>query len=86
MSPNTIKIYEEILALTEEERAELTARLQEDEGDSVNDWASDEVAAAWDEEIHRRVEACDRGEIELIPWEEVERRMNEKYGFLLDKP
>jgi Putative addiction module component len=33
------------------------------------------VAEAWQREIARRLRQIDSGEVDLIPWEEVERRL-----------
>jgi len=47
--------------------------LQEDE-DSSSDSEND-VTDAWRREISRRLRQIDSGEVELIPWEQVERRL-----------
>jgi len=44
--------------------------------ESLDPHTDDDVAAAWEAEIARRVSEIDNGEITLIPWEEVRRRMN----------
>jgi hypothetical protein len=78
MSPTADKIYEQILALPDEERAELTARLLEDTGQLPHEWASAEVEAAWDDEIRRRVAAASRGEIPTLSQEDVDVRLKAK--------
>ena len=35
----------------------------------------EEVEAAWDEEIERRVQQIDSGEVKTIPWEEVRAKV-----------
>jgi len=44
----------------------------------------EEIEAAWDEEIERRVGQIDRGEVMTIPWEEVRAkahsRLHERQG------
>lgn len=82
MSPTADKIYEQIMSLSDEERAELTTRLLEATGELPHEWASAEVEAAWDDEIHRRVTAAGRGEIPTLSQEEVDIRLKAKYGFL----
>ncbi|MEZ0273620.1 MAG: addiction module protein [Roseimicrobium sp.] len=39
------------------------------------------VDAAWDAEILRRLEDIKLGRAELVPWEQVVRRINERYGW-----
>ena len=34
-----------------------------------------DVAEAWQQEIARRLQQIDSGEVDLIPWEEAERRL-----------
>jgi putative addiction module component (TIGR02574 family) len=80
MSRNAEQVLEAAMALSEPERAELAARLQE----SVEGWATPEIAAAWRAEIAERMRAADAGEIELIPSEEVHARLKAKYGFFGD--
>ena len=65
-------VYRDALALSEEEREELIRLLtmQADIG-----WESPEIEKAWREECDRRVKAMDRGDMELIPAEEVFRRI-----------
>jgi hypothetical protein len=43
-----------------------------------NGWASPEIEQAWMDECDRRVKAMDRGEMEMIPAEEVYRRIRER--------
>jgi len=71
------KVLEAALALSKEERAEVAARLEE----TLGGFATPEIAAAWEQEIAERIRAIDAGEVELIPAEEVHRRLQEKYGF-----
>jgi putative addiction module component (TIGR02574 family) len=35
----------------------------------------EDVEAAWDEEVERRVRQIDSGEVKTIPWEEVRARV-----------
>ena len=45
------------------------------EEDSISSPFEDDVADAWHREIARRLQQIDSGEVDLIPWEEVERRL-----------
>ena len=69
------KVYREALALSEAEREELV-RLLTVQNDGM--WASPEIEQAWMDECDRRVKAMDRGEMEIIPAEEVYRRIRER--------
>lgn len=72
MSLTAEQIKVEAMKLPPEERADLADWL----------WISvtprDEVKAAWDVEIARRIAEIDAGTAELIPGEEVFARMEEK--------
>ena len=65
MSLTYEQITAEAMRLSAEERADLADKL----------WLSvdtpEEVAAAWDAEIERRVAQIDSGEVETIPFEQV---------------
>lgn len=62
------------MKLTPSERADLADKLWL----SVN--SREEVDAAWDAEIARRIEQIDSGEVECVPWETVMAEMRAKYG------
>ena len=62
------------MKLTPSERADLADKLWL----SVN--SREEVDAAWDAEIARRIEQIDSGEVESIPWETVMAELRAKYG------
>ena len=59
------------LGLPETDRAELAASLIE----SLDTTVDENRDAAWSVEIKRRLESIDRGEVELVPWEDVMREM-----------
>lgn len=44
--------------------------------DALTSAAERDVAAAWDEEIARRIDDLDRGIAEPVPWAEVQRRLH----------
>ena len=81
MSQTAIQLCKAVLALPRNERATLAAILS-DSLDEDDDPA--EVAAAWKAEIKRRVEAADRGEGHWLTEEEVNQRLEAKYGPLQD--
>jgi putative addiction module component (TIGR02574 family) len=59
------------LALPPEARAAIAGSLLE----SLNAPADEGVEAAWSEEIERRIEEIDSGKVQMIPYEEVRRRL-----------
>jgi putative addiction module component (TIGR02574 family) len=66
------KIFEQALALSEDERAALIEALSE----SLQG-AEEDLSVEWKTEIARRIEAVERGESRLIPADEVEARLRE---------
>lgn len=68
MSRDTERLLAEALALPPAERANLAARLlaslEPTEG------TPEEIEAAWDEEIERRLASMEAGE-KMVPWDEV---------------
>ncbi len=72
MSPEVSELLKKAMALPPKARAELAGSLLE----SLDDEPADEgVEAAWSEEIKRRIEEIDSGKVEMIPYEEVRRRL-----------
>ncbi len=76
MSPTANQLLETFLTLPRNERAELAALLW----DAVDEPSDEGLADTWEAEINRRIESTDRGEVTLIPHEEVKRRLGPKYG------
>ena len=76
MTTNAKELYEEALALDEEARTELV-RLLAPEGDG---WATPEIEKAWMEEIERREKEYADGKMELIPAEDVFRKLRKIVG------
>jgi putative addiction module component (TIGR02574 family) len=68
------------MSLPQSDRAEVANLLWE----SVEEFASPEIAAAWEEEIAQRIKDLESGEIESIPAEEVFQKLREKYGVFTD--
>ncbi|MEI8372981.1 MAG: addiction module protein [Planctomycetota bacterium] len=67
MTTQSQEVLQSALALPEAERAEIAASLIR----SLDPETDEDVDAAWAGEIQRRVEAIDRGEVRLIPWDDV---------------
>jgi len=80
MSPIATEVLQAAMGLPQSERAEVANCLWE----SVEGFASPEIAAAWEAEIAERVRASDAGEIKSIPAEEVHARLKAKHGFFGD--
>lgn len=70
MSSRLLRILEEALRLSDDERAELAARLLDSLGESP-----DEVERAWLAEAQRRFAEIERGEVQTLPWAEVHKRV-----------
>ena len=42
---------------------------------SLDEAADTDVEQAWQEDVQRRLQQVERGEVKTIPWEEVQRRL-----------
>ena len=65
------EIIRDAAALPESDRATLAGVLIE----SLDGEPDDGVETAWATEIQRRASEIDRGEVELIPWEQVRKEL-----------
>jgi putative addiction module component (TIGR02574 family) len=74
MSSEAKDILRTALNLEPNERAELAASLIA----SLDPKKDEDVEGAWAEEIKRRIEQIDKGEVRLIPSDEVMRAMRER--------
>ena len=74
MTKGAEKILAEALTLDTRERADLAAKLLA----SLDGEPDDEVEAAWAAEVERRIQDIDAGRAELVPWEDVERRIEKE--------
>jgi putative addiction module component (TIGR02574 family) len=73
--PTPIEIVEaQAMKLSAEERADLADRLW------LSVHSKEEVEAAWDAEIARRIQQIDAGEEELVPWDVVIAGLQAKLG------
>lgn len=70
MSEEATALLKKALTLPVRERADLASSLI----DSLDTTCDENVEAAWQEEIARRVESLRSGEARTIPWEEVQRK------------
>jgi putative addiction module component (TIGR02574 family) len=74
------QLERQLLELPANERARIARRLIEsldDPADKVDEGA---VETAWKVEIERRIEQMDRGEVEMIPAEEVFAKIRERFS------
>jgi len=71
-------LKQEAAKLSKAERAELALALIESLDSVTED--EDDVERAWQIEIERRVGEIDRGEVELIPGDEVFARVRQQLG------
>ncbi len=67
-------LLEEALKLDVSERADLAAELLA----SLDGEPDDQVEAAWAAEIQRRIDRIEAGTEKLLPWEDVERRIDKE--------
>jgi len=74
MSTLANDILRTALSLGPNERAEIAASLIA----SLDPPAGEDIDAAWAEEIKRRIESIDNGDVQLIPSDEVLRAMRER--------
>jgi putative addiction module component (TIGR02574 family) len=72
MSLEATELLKKALSLPVEERADLAGSLIE----SLDNSEDDSVAAAWDEEIARRMAELDSGKVKPVPLEEARRRLS----------
>ena len=71
MTRNAKKVLNDALALPPDERADVAVSLLE----SLDEEEDEAVEQAWSEEIHRRIQEVESGEVQTIPWSEARRRL-----------
>ncbi len=69
------RVFEEALSLPSDARASLVEKLLT----SLNLPTQAEIDRLWAEEAERRLSQIDRGEVELVPGDEVFARIRRKY-------
>jgi putative addiction module component (TIGR02574 family) len=65
------KILADALTLDTRERADVAAKLIA----SLDGEPDEDVEAAWAAEVARRIDDIEAGRVKLVPWEDVERRV-----------
>jgi putative addiction module component (TIGR02574 family) len=70
LSREVSKILDQALALSVEEQEALAETLISNLSGKVDE----QVLAAWDDEVKKRIADLDSGKAKTIPWEEVRRR------------
>jgi putative addiction module component (TIGR02574 family) len=71
MAKDAAELLRDALALSPEGRAALADSLLE----SLDDAIDDDAEEAWRLEIQRRLAEIESGSVDMIPWEEAERRL-----------
>ena len=71
MTQKSQVVLAEALKLPSNERAEVAEQLIA----SLDEAPDTGVEQAWQEEVQRRLGQIERGEVNTIPWEEVQRRL-----------
>jgi putative addiction module component (TIGR02574 family) len=74
MTQETAELLKRALSLPVSERADLAGSLIE----SLEETQDESVAAAWDEEVARRMADIDSGKAKMIPWEEVREKLSSR--------
>jgi len=74
MSTEFHDVLQSALALSEADRAEIAASLIH----SLDTETDEHADSAWAAEIQRRIESIDKGEVKLIPWDNVMRDMRDR--------
>lgn len=74
------QLERQLLELPADERARIARRLIESLDDPTDEVDEEAVETAWKVEIERRIEQMDRGEVEMIPAEEVFARIRERFS------
>ena len=71
MSPTVDDIVAQVERLSADDRELLLDRLRQTLVPPIDA----DIDAAWTEEIERRLDAVDRGEMRSIPWDEAKKRL-----------
>lgn len=74
------QLERQLLELPADERARIARRLIESLDDPTDEVDEEAVETAWKVEIERRIEQMDRGEVEMIPAEEVFAKIRERFS------
>jgi len=74
MTSDAARLFHDARTLSEDDRAELAARLIE----SLDGETDEDADAAWDREIAQRVQELDEGKVKPVPWDEARRAISER--------
>jgi putative addiction module component (TIGR02574 family) len=74
MNSHAEQILQSALSLNPEDRVEIAECLIL----SLDTERPDDFEAAWAAEIKRRLESIDKGQVQMIPWDDVIRSMRER--------
>lgn len=74
MDANAEQILQSALNLPPDDRVEIAESLIL----SLDEKRASEIESAWAEEIRRRLESIDKGEVQLVPWDDMIRSMRER--------
>lgn len=74
MSKTVKELFSEASVLDEKQRADLAGLLLE----SLEPEQDPDVERAWNAEVGKRIAQIDNGDVDLIPWESVKRKMYER--------
>jgi putative addiction module component (TIGR02574 family) len=74
MNSHAEQILQSALNLNPDDRVEIAESLIV----SLDEERAAEIEAAWAAEIKRRLESIDKGEVQLVPWDDVIRSMRER--------
>lgn len=70
MSPDALRLLDEALKLSDQDRVALASLLLESIGEPI-----DQIERAWLDEAERRFGEIERGEVQTIPWTEIRARV-----------
>src|SRR5438094_447273 len=74
MDSHAQQILQSALTLPPDDRVEIAESLIL----SLDEKRAAEIESAWAAEIKRRIDSIDRGEVQLIPWDDMMRSMRER--------
>ena len=78
MNNQSQNLLQSALALPHAERAEFAVSLIRSLEPTSDEELDEDAEEAWAAEIQKRIESIDKGEVELIPWDDVMRQMRER--------
>lgn len=67
MNTESQQLLQSALALSDSDRAEIAASLIH----SLDSDSDENIDEAWAQEIQQRIESIDKGQVKLVPWDDV---------------